>query len=228
MLVTSEQVNEIAGAMAKAQAAMGNAIKEATNPAFRSKYATLASVRAAVNEPIASQGLAIIQAPSAEGAHVTVETRIVHSSGQWMASTLAAQARDATPQGIGSAVTYLRRYALMAMCGIAPSDEDDDGNSASLASQPRGKRKEQPEERPQRQSQHDPSWADDQRAFMARLAEPDIGATYDEVCAECERLGRPRPSQLTADQRRGLVTYLASEKGQRALREPIDPRKENA
>lgn len=126
----SEAINELAGALAKAQGAMKNAIKDSANPFFKSKYADLASVAEACMGPLNLNGIAVIQGPGSEdGDMVTVHTLLCHSSGQWIRSALTMRPVKADPQGIGSCITYARRYALAAMCGVAP--EDDDGNAAS-------------------------------------------------------------------------------------------------
>lgn len=121
---TSEQIHEIAGALAKAQGAIAGASKDSANPFFKSKYADLASVWDACRGPLSENGIAIIQSPSAEGAAVTVSTLMVHTSGQWIRNTLTVSAKEDTPQAIGSAITYLRRYVLQSLAGVAPEDDD--------------------------------------------------------------------------------------------------------
>jgi len=128
ILTHSEQINEIAAALAKAQGAMAPAIKDANNPFFHSKYADLASVWDACRKPLTGNGLSIVQSPSAEGTTVKLDTILLHTSGQWMRGTASATAKDDGPQAIGSAITYLRRYALQSFAGVAP--EDDDGQAA--------------------------------------------------------------------------------------------------
>ena len=125
----SEQINEIAAAIAKAQGQIKGASKDANNPFFKSKYADLASVWDACRAALSANGLAVIQSPSAEGTRVSVDTLLTHSSGQWMAGTVSVTAKEDTPQAIGSAITYLRRYALQSFVGVSP--EDDDANAAS-------------------------------------------------------------------------------------------------
>lgn len=131
-MTTSEQVNELATALAKAQGQIKGAIKDAENPHFRSKYADLASVWDACREALSKNGLSIIQAPrgvvSEVGWTVEVETRLLHSSGQWMGDTITVPVGKPDAQGVGSALTYARRYALASFVGVAP--EDDDGNAA--------------------------------------------------------------------------------------------------
>ena len=130
----SDQINEIAAAIAKAQGQIKGASKDANNPFFKSKYADLASVWDACRGALSANGLAVIQSPSAIGTSVSVDTLLTHSSGQWIGGTVSVTAREDTPQAIGSAITYLRRYALQSFAGVAPEAEDDDGNAASAKS----------------------------------------------------------------------------------------------
>ncbi len=121
---TSEQINELAAALAQAQGEMSGAVKDSTNPFFKSKYADLASVRAACLPALAKRGICVVQSPSTVGFTVVVETRLLHSSGQWIAGVVSAVAKDESPQAIGSTITYLRRYALQSFAGVAPEDDD--------------------------------------------------------------------------------------------------------
>lgn len=125
----SPTVTDLAAALAKAQGEMGGAVKDSANPFFKSKYADLASVMEACRAPLAKHGLSVVQSPSADGARVSVETILLHTSGQWIRGTATAAAKDDGPQSIGSAITYLRRYALQSFAGVAP--EDDDGEAAT-------------------------------------------------------------------------------------------------
>lgn len=126
---TSEQINELATALAKAQADLGAAKKDGTNPHFKSQYATLASAWAAWQEVGPKNGLAVVQSVGSEEGASIVTTRLCHSSGQWVESEIHLKLQKDDMQGMGSAITYARRYSLMAMAGIAPAD-DDDGNAA--------------------------------------------------------------------------------------------------
>jgi hypothetical protein len=126
----------LARALAKAQAVMEGASKDKTNPAFKSRYADLASVWDACRGPLTSNGLAVVQlVTSADKTSVTVETRLLHEGGESLSSTLTLPVEKATAQGVGSAITYARRYGLSAMVGVAP-DDDDDGNEASKPARP--------------------------------------------------------------------------------------------
>ena len=123
-------MKQIASALVKAQKAFGPALKTATNPHFKSRYADLAACVEAVIGGLNDNGIALIQRNSLDDAGVTVETVFVHESGEMLeCGKLHVPAAKHDPQGYGSALTYARRYSLMAACGIAP--EDDDGNAGS-------------------------------------------------------------------------------------------------
>jgi hypothetical protein len=130
----SEQINDLAAALAKAQAGITAAKAGAENPHFKSKYATLADVWDACRKQLSSNGIAVTQLPSTEETGLTVTTILAHSSGQWISSqlTVPLESRGVGAHQIGSALTYARRYALAAMVGVAPED-DDDGNAAQSA-----------------------------------------------------------------------------------------------
>lgn len=127
----SENINELAGALSKAQGAISGAVKGKENPFYKSKYADLSAVMTACREPLSVNGIAIIQGMQFEGVERWIETLLVHSSGQWVSANYPVKPVKDDPQGLGSAITYARRYALMALVGIAAEDEDDDGNNAS-------------------------------------------------------------------------------------------------
>lgn len=131
----SEQINELAASLACAQGAMSVAIKDSVNPHFKSRYADLASVIDAVRPHLSVNGIAFVQDVTTEPGLVCVETTLYHKSGQWLSNKLAVACKDLSPQPVGSATTYARRYALMALCGIAPA-EDDDGEAAQRPQAP--------------------------------------------------------------------------------------------
>lgn len=123
-------MKNIATAFVKAQRDFAPALKTSTNPHFKSKYADLAACVEAVIDALNTNGIAMIQRTHDDETGVTVETVFIHESGETIESgRLHVPAAKNEPQGYGSALTYARRYSLMAACGIAP--EDDDGNSAS-------------------------------------------------------------------------------------------------
>lgn len=123
-------MKNIATALVNAQKAFGPALKTATNPHFKNRYADLSACVEAVIDGLNNSGIALIQKTSEDTTGVTVETVFIHESGETIeCGKLHVPASKQDPQGYGSALTYARRYSLMAACGIAP--EDDDGNAAS-------------------------------------------------------------------------------------------------
>jgi len=126
---TSEQLAELAKALSKAQSLIRNASKDSTNPHFKSKYADLASVWEAIREPLTSNGLSIVQTLSNIDNKIGCTTMLLHESGQFIRDTMWMTPQQNTPQAQGSCATYLRRYMLQAIAGVAP--DDDDGNEAS-------------------------------------------------------------------------------------------------
>jgi len=129
-------MKNIASALVRAQRGFAPALKTSTNPHFRSKYVDLAGCIEAVVDALNSAGIALIQRTSEDSTGVTVETVFVHESGETLeCGKLHVPAAKQDPQGYGSALTYARRYSLMAACGIAP--EDDDGNAASKTPAPK-------------------------------------------------------------------------------------------
>jgi hypothetical protein len=123
-------------AFIKAQKSFGAALKTSTNPHFRSKYADLSACVEAVIDGLHANNLALIQCTQPSESGVSVETILLHESGGRISGgVFHVPASKQDPQGYGSALTYARRYSLMATCGIAP--EDDDGNAASKKRPPR-------------------------------------------------------------------------------------------
>jgi len=125
---TSQEISELAAALAAAQGAMKNAVMNRTNPHFKSRYADLAAIWDAARQPLSANGLAVVQTIGDGVLH----TRLLHTSGQWIASEHPLP-MSGRPQEIGSALTYARRYSLSALIGIA-ADEDDDANAAQKKS----------------------------------------------------------------------------------------------
>jgi len=120
----------IASALVKAQREFGPALKSSTNPHFRSKYADLAACIEAVIGSLNNQGIYLMQLTEEHEGGVKVSTVFIHESGEQMSGgSLFMPATKQDAQGFGSALSYARRYSLMAACGIAP--EDDDGNQAT-------------------------------------------------------------------------------------------------
>jgi len=128
-MAQSETIGKLADALAKAQGQITNASRDRENPFFKSKYADLASVWAACRGPLSANGLSVVQTTEVSDA-VVLTTQLLHSSGEWISGQLSVVPGKRDPQGIGSAITYLRRYGLAAIVGVAT--EDDDAESATV------------------------------------------------------------------------------------------------
>jgi hypothetical protein len=130
--MNSEQTNEIAAALAKAQGQMENAKYNKTNPHFRNKYADLAAIIEAVKKPLADNGIAFSQVTDIREETFVLVTTLMHSSGQWIESEYPLPLAADKPQVMGSALTYARRYELATICGIA-AEEDNDAEGVAEA-----------------------------------------------------------------------------------------------
>ncbi len=126
-LLQTEEIGELAAALAKAQGEMKPAPRSSSNPFFGSSYADLAAIVEAARGPLARHGLAVIQTTERDG---TVTTMLAHASGQWIRGELRLRSDKDTPQAIGSAITYARRYAFAAIVGVVAEGEDDDAEHA--------------------------------------------------------------------------------------------------
>ena len=126
----SDTIAELAAALSIAQGQIDDAAKTVRNDFYKSKYADLASVRAAIRQPFADNGLSVVQFPRTVTGGVEVETMLLHTSGEFMAETLFMPVKH-EPHPIGSGISYARRYALMSIANLAA--DDDDGNAAQVA-----------------------------------------------------------------------------------------------
>ena len=120
----SESIEKLATALCKAQQQMGGAVKDASNPFFKSKYADLGAVVRAVKEPFAENGLSYVQFPASEDNRIGITTRLMHTSGQWLEQTFTIPFTQIDPQKAGSVLTYFRRYSLAAVAGVPQVDDD--------------------------------------------------------------------------------------------------------
>lgn len=128
---TSELINEFAKAMAEAQKQMRPAAKDGLNPHFKSRYSNISSIWEAIRSPMTSNGLTVLQDVITEEKSVSVVTRIIHHSGQWVEfGPLGIPLMKFDAQSIGSATSYAKRYALCAAIGVVSDEEDDDGEKA--------------------------------------------------------------------------------------------------
>ena len=131
----SEQINELAAALAAAQAEIKGAVTDTENTFFKSKYADLESVWSCCKEPLTKNGLSVTQITKIVGTDVILETLLLHKSGQFLIGEYPIRPVKADPQSLGSATTYARRYTLAAIVGVYQV-EDDDGNAASDRREP--------------------------------------------------------------------------------------------
>lgn len=178
----------LAKAFIAAQKATESIKKAASNPAFKSKYADLAHVVEGVIPALNNAGVGVMQFPAFNGELVGVTTTLIHESGSSVTATLHLRPSKSDPQGVGSAVTYGRRYSLLAITGSAP--EDDDGNAASGPRQA-------PRDAPPPQTRHEaptpPTLAERSAAFEKRLtvakSQEELRKAYalgSKLCAELD------------------------------------------
>ena len=214
----SNETNELFAALAKAQADLGKAKEDGRNPHFRSKYATLESVRDVVMPAFTRHGLSITQHPGLDGENVTMTTVVGHSSGQYMMSTSAVpMGKKRDSHAYGSACTYLRRFSMAAIAS-AVTGEDDDGNAVSSRGSAQSARKAAPRAKAQAKQQkpasprpgpnmgHHDSWGAARTGFCADLSS--MGFQYEDVAAWCEGHQRGRPSTWDSHRRGKLLDYL--------------------
>lgn len=136
MQLNSEQINEIATALAKAQGMMEAPKKDKKNPHFKNEYASLGSILTACKKALGANGLSVCQQVIEQSDKTILVSTLLHSSGQWMRSYMPLKITpQATPQQMGSALTYARRYSITSLLFV-DSDEDDDGELASKPAAP--------------------------------------------------------------------------------------------
>jgi hypothetical protein len=149
----SESIKNLAIALCAFQGAVEKIKKTATNPFFKSKYASLSDILDIIREPLTENGLSFAQFPKGK---YGLETMLMHTSGEWLSESYEMEPTKKDPQGAGSVITYQRRYALGAVLGLN-IDEDDDGNKASEPVKPA--KKETPKEKETLTPAH-PKWSE--------------------------------------------------------------------
>lgn len=222
-MLSSESIAALMPALIKAQSAFAPAVKAKVNPHFKSKYVPLDAVIDAIAQPLRDNGIAIVQQTDIEDARTVLITRLVHESGEWIAGRYPVHPVKADPQGEGSALTYARRYALMAIAGIAP--EDDDGNAAVRAVQTAPSAKVTP---------LDGAWdamGDDQQEFLLKVAAA-IGDHFKDAEKPTEAEADSAHAYITeqnleAEEKMALWTRLGS-KVRAALKKANDKSKKEA
>lgn len=232
MITQSPTIGELAKALAKAQGAMTSAKKSAVNPHFKSKYADLAEVIDSIRKPLSDNGIAFTQLNTTdETGTVSVTTMLMHESGEFIGSTFSAKPQQANVQGYGSTITYLRRYSAMAIAGLASDDDDGEASTgrASMpqASLPAGARDVQTAANRVAKTfnttasnvEHS-SWSVDKVPFHEAIDE--MGINYDHLAGLCEKMGRPRPSQMDTAQRGKILEWLRTPAGSSAITEYVN------
>lgn len=186
IMIHSTDTKDIFTALVNAQSEMPSAPKDATNPHFRSKYATLQSIVETSLPVLKKYGLGIVQTFQDNCDGISITTTLVHNSGQFISGTLHLKPTKNDPQGYGSAITYGRRYAWAAMIGMV-ADEDDDGNAASAPVT-------KPATRPAPPSGNDPDdnkpWIDGNNDRWLKAMEHVKGKGEEEVKKALAHLGR--------------------------------------
>ena len=201
----SEQVNELAAALSKAQGQFDHAKKDVKNEFFKSRYADLASVIDAAKKPLSDNGLSVVQSVDFnESGDSYLETILLHSSGQWINSRYLIKPMKSDPQAFGSAMTYARRYSFSAITGIA--SDDDDGNAASQG-KPEAKKETKPAE---------PQPTIEELTTFIRLAK-----TLDELQKKWLTLTKPQQHALSAVKDEVKENIRHAEEQQKLLQDDV-------
>ena len=201
----TEACSELFSALIKAQSEMGSAVKDAKNPHFRSRYASLAAVIDAVIPALNANGVGVLQLPSIEGSEVQLTTILMHSSGQRLSSTVGAPlGKKQDAQAVGSAITYLRRYSLQSIMGLPV--EDDDGNAASRPQRRQPQRRQVPETAAPTQADKD--WA----ALIAAELEG-AGLTVQQFNVWAMKSNRQKLGGMTPPNLKNAYSWLAHGNG---------------
>jgi hypothetical protein len=181
----------LAKALVAAQKATEAVKKASTNPAFKSKYADLSVVVEAVVPALNAAGVSVLQFPAFNGELVSVATTLLHESGSSLTATLHLRPSKLDAQGVGSAITYARRYALMAMTGAAP--EDDDGAAASGPRDAAPARPVQPPAAPTLAERANRL----ESAMRAKAGQPEaVQKVFDQGASLCAELDQKSPERL--------------------------------
>lgn len=197
----SDTIGKLAEAMAKAQKEMQHATKDSNNPHFKSKYADLASVIDAVREPLSNHGLSFVQYGEDQDGAMFLVTRLMHTSGEFIEGRIKLLTDKPNMQGLGSALTYARRYGLAAMMGI--HQEDDDGN-ASVGPKPSG---EKPRISAPITKEPVGQFSDKQKQFYKDLVAR-TGVSQIEIASMLAKYNATKPSDLTKKQFSDLLDEL--------------------
>lgn len=197
----SEQVNDLAAALVKAQQKIEGAKKQKENPHLKNKYADLGAVWDAIREPLAENGLSVTQWLRSTEHGVGVETMLMHTSGQFISGMFEVPVVKRDAQGYGSAATYARRYALMAALGVSAEDDDGEGAGKTVPGAPPARPAASPANgkpapapaapKPPAGEPAAKAWVEQQRPVLETLMDMhDLTGWQNANAASMERLGR--------------------------------------
>jgi hypothetical protein len=224
----SPTIGAIGAALAKAQAHYGDYRKDheakikSSKGDFSYAYATLADAYEAIREPLSVNEIAIVQQVRTEPGLVMVRTMLVHSSGEWIASELRGGADTADMRPLGSSITYLRRYSLLGLVGLAADDDDAETAKKPPAKRPEPKADAATKGKPAGKVETMPDghkalvklWTDDERASweesIAKFPEHVTAVVIDDWQQSKDK---PLPSAMTPETRAQFLAYLQSAKG---------------
>ena len=174
MNTQSDNIADLAIALAKAQSENGTVHKDAKNPFFKSNYASLAQVWETVRPALTANGLSVVQLPSQDASGYYVESMLIHSSGQWIKCRTYMKPVKDDPQGIGSLISYARRYALQSLVMVCPDDDDGELAMGRSTSVPQA-RTLPPKVLSPATPKQDPNWFTKLEAVIAPKAESATG-----------------------------------------------------
>lgn len=197
----SEATTKLAAALVKAQAEMPAVEPDSTNPHYRSKFVSLGHLLAKVRPVLNRHGVGVVQYPSRDENGPTLVTILLHESGERLESEAPLLLPKQDPQGQGSAITYMRRYALAAALGIS-DQEDDDGNGASEDKATKGKPKPA---KPATNGKPHISAAD---AKKLRESVKASGVPVDQVALKLTAIGVSKLDELTTEQADELFAWM--------------------
>jgi hypothetical protein len=210
----SSSIAALAAALAKAQSSITGAVKDSANPFFKSKYADLESVWAACRKPLTENGLSVIQTTQPTKHGLMLVTTLAHSSGEWIRGYMTILTKDSTAQSMGSGITYARRYALAAICGVYQADDDAEAAvGRGFTNDPRGDLGKNVEAKKKQEFLED-----FRKAFDLDAEEKEIALA---VRAVHERINPDHDlyiavsNELTAKERSAIKAYLKMSKEQR-------------
>jgi hypothetical protein len=200
-------IGQLAAALAKAQGELKNPPKDSINPHFKSRYADLATVRDVVMPVLSRCGLSVVQMPCDVNNEPALTTVLMHVSGEWVESTMRTRPTKSDPQGLGSALTYARRYSLQSIVGVA-ADDDDDGAAGSRPVQQQ-ERPAPPRENPALRAKIAQAFAQANTADEWTRINTNIKRDHDEGLLTDVDLTHLRPIASEAKARIGLTPAVA-------------------